>query len=126
MVRGTVIIRDLLPEHLSDGEILDFAKKVEHKVDSRFDFDPSASMPTGALEITANDGRTYEREQKIAFGNPAKPISWEDLSEKFVDCAENAAGTRSGGQIAAAIEMLTNREKVDEIGDVAIALGSRR
>ena len=80
----------------------------------------------GALEITTSDGRTYEREQKIAFGNPAKPMSWEDLSEKFVDCAENAAGTLSGGQIAAAIEMLTNLEKVDEIGDVAIALGSRR
>jgi len=126
MVRGGIIIRDYLPAHLADKDILDFAKRVQYKVEHRFDFDPNASMPAGAVEISMRDGSTYEREQKIAFGNPAKPMSWEDLSDKFADCAENAASTLPSAQVAAAVEMLTNLEKVDEIGQVVDALGPKR
>jgi 2-methylcitrate dehydratase PrpD len=46
----------------------------------------------GYARVTArlNDGRTLSARVDVAPGSPSKPLSWDDLRQKYIDCASCA------------------------------------
>ena len=45
---------------------------------------------TTIIEITLKDGRTISGRADVAKGNPADPMSYEEVAAKFLDCAHFA------------------------------------
>ncbi|MGA7327915.1 MAG: MmgE/PrpD family protein [Rhodomicrobium sp.] len=68
------------------------------------------------IEVKLNDGRTFAGLSDFAKGSPEKPISFGEVTGKFMDCAEYAKLPKEKAQrIIAAIEGI---EKVDNMRSV--------
>jgi 2-methylcitrate dehydratase PrpD len=64
------------------------------------------------IRIRLKDGRTIEGRADVARGHPEKPMSWEELGEKFRDCAALAVSSRSA---EAAIALVGRLERAGNI-----------
>jgi len=68
---------------------------------------------TSILEIRLQSGRTITGRTDFAKGSPAIPMSYEEVSEKFLDCAAFAKWPAERAR--AAIELVRNLESVSDV-----------
>ncbi|MEM7345563.1 MAG: MmgE/PrpD family protein [Chloroflexota bacterium] len=73
------------------------------------------------VAITLKDGRVLEEEVFEAIGMPTRPVSQEDLAEKFADCAD---GVMAEGQLKQITMMVEQFEAVEDVGVVMSLLKS--
>ena len=82
-----VALEHFTPERLKDEKVLQLAQKI------RYDLDPSLGLrdaTRGFLEIRTRANRTYAKRIDEAYGHPDNPVSYKDLVEKFMSCADKA------------------------------------
>ncbi|CAN5560018.1 MmgE/PrpD family protein [soil metagenome] len=72
------------PSALTDPETLRLARLVRHTID------PSLDPTAGRLRLHLADGRTLERFVAYPKGHPQSPMTPEEISTKFADCAQRA------------------------------------
>jgi 2-methylcitrate dehydratase PrpD len=75
------------------------------------------------VRVTLRDGRAIERRADVARGHPLKPMSWEDLSEKFHDCARLVIPRGSAEQ---AVDLISNLQKLGTLEPLLKALAGNR
>ncbi len=51
----------------------------------------SKTMLPAVVEIKTIDGMTFSKRVDLVYGHPQNPMSWDDLVEKFKDCASYSA-----------------------------------
>ena len=108
--RGQVGISDFGASTLADPHVLALAKKVVPVEDNSVDF--TTKSPEARVAIVTRDGRTVERLGNKVPGSPEAPLTWNDIAEKFADCASVAAVPLSVDKIRAAQEMARNLESL--------------
>ena len=108
--RGQVGISDFGASALADPHVLALAKKVVPVEDNSVDF--TTKSPEARVAILTRDGRTVERLGNKVPGSPEAPLTWNDIAEKFADCASVAAVPLSVDKIRAAQEMAKNLESL--------------
>ena len=63
--------------------------------------DPSLTNPTGlepgVLDVTTNDGRVHSARIEHPRGHPSRPLTFEDVAEKFTDNARHAPRSENPG-----------------------------
>ena len=64
------------------------------------------------VEIELNNGRTYRKRASVAKGHPKKPLTREELEEKFHQCAGESISPRAARKF---IEDLWSIEKLDTL-----------
>lgn len=92
LVKGSVGMVDLEGAALQDPLLLSLARKVDVCVDEAI----TREFPKrrGArIQVFLKDGRTLEKTVFTLKGSPDLPVGWEDLRQKFVDCAAPVFGT---------------------------------
>lgn len=75
---------------------------------------------TTIIEITLADGRTVEGRADFGKGSPANPMSYDEVAEKFLGCADFAGHPRDKAE--AVIEKVRKLEEVDDIAEVTALL----
>ena len=60
----------------------------------------------------------YSTRVDIPKGHPSNSMTWEELKEKFRDCASLSIKTISKENIEKTIELVSGLEKVDDIREV--------
>lgn len=68
------------------------------------------------LEAVLKDGRTVTRRIDTPLGHPTRPLSWQDLNRKFLDCADSCGVARDVSQ--AAFEALKHLESLADVAAV--------
>lgn len=114
LVNGKVTIDMLTDEAVQDEAIREVCRKVTPVVDLETE-GPGASFP-GLVEITLKDGRVLSRREEVPTGHPSKPMSWEQLEQKF----DGNVGTKgyTGEKLAQLKDVLrniVNMQDVDEL-----------
>jgi 2-methylcitrate dehydratase PrpD len=83
---------------------------------------PSADVSVGGTALVRAQLRERTVESplvEIPRGDPRNPLSWEDLSAKFLDCASLVIPTQDARRI---IDLIGRLDDVADIGDIADAL----
>lgn len=107
-VRGRIQIADFSAAALEDLDVLKMAQKVVPVVDSSLDW--TFKLPDGRIEILTKGGSRFERIGDLVPGSPESPMTWDDLSNKFRDCARVAAVPIPDDRIEQALQMVRNLE----------------
>ena len=112
LVRQDFTLKDLEPEPLEDKVVADLAKKVSYKVD------PNSGFPTyysGEVHIHLKDGRTLKHREHKNRGCFDRPLSSEDITNKFFLNCQLTLSDEKAEQIKASILNLTTFASVSEL-----------
>jgi len=116
IARRSVFIDDFFEEKIrGDTQVLQLAKKVRVVVDQ----EPIAKGLTPcAVDIKTKDGKVYSERVEIIRGDPRKPVSIEEIAQKFRRCAAFSAKPISKENIEEIIRIVSNLETVPDVGEV--------
>ncbi|HKA34674.1 MAG TPA: MmgE/PrpD family protein [Candidatus Binatia bacterium] len=101
-----------------DPRVVDLMKRVTLVVDPELEalgYDQVRSR----VRVKLKDGRTVEGRADVARGHPEKPMSWDELADKFRDCCRLVPGIRADE----AIGMVADLDKLKSIAPLIRALG---
>jgi len=112
VARGHVRVSDFDAAALNDPQVLAVARKVV-PVEDRAHW--TSHAVEGRVEIVTRGGRTFERLGDDIPGSPQAPLTWEDIVEKFRDCASVSATPLSPEKIDKAQQMA---HRLETLGDV--------
>jgi len=116
LVRGQLTLAELEDPYLTDAGILAIADKV------RYSTDPDSPFPkaySGELRIRLKDGRTISERQHINRGAPERPLSDQDIIDKYRGNAATAVSPKVSARIEAAVLALDSH---DDVGALAAQL----
>lgn len=119
---GRVAMEHFTAQAIADANTSALAAKIRTGVD------PALSSPRGVeparVRVVFDDGSVRETQVDLARGSPEKPMSFDDCVRKFDDCIAFAGGWMAADRAAAAVELVTNLEQVDDVREL-IALFAR-
>lgn len=107
-VRRTIAVGDFNDEGRRDPDVLATAQKVVPIADPSLDW--KYDMLPGRVEILTHDGRSFTKVGDGLPGSPQSPLTWEQVAQKFSDCATATARPLSGEQIRGAQEFARTLE----------------
>lgn len=99
--RGASALLPLGEESLADACALDISQRVRMTVTTEFDAMFPAAVP-GRVRVTTSSG-VFERTVLMPKGEPANPMSWEDIDAKFQSIAAGRVGASVAEGIRSAI-----------------------
>lgn len=116
--KGQMRINDFTSEALNDKAVLQLARKVVPVPDSSFNW--TAKLPDGKVEVVTNDGRVIARLGNLVPGTSEKPMTWDELRQKFTECARAAARPVAPDRID---HIFATIRKLEGHSDVSILVG---
>lgn len=102
--RGAGGLLPLQEEMLRDTAALEVSKRVRMRLDAEFDAMFPAAVP-GRVRVTTGRG-IFERTVLAPKGEPTNPMSWDELSKKFLTIASPRIGAARCSEIRRAIDAL--------------------
>ncbi|KGJ01927.1 MmgE/PrpD family protein [Paracoccus halophilus] len=120
LAKGGMEISDFSGAALTDAAVLALAKKVVPVPDPSFNW--TAKLPDGKIEVSMRDGRRIERLGADVPGAATKPLSWDQLEEKFAACARAASKPVTAANIETVQRTVRSLEDCADIGAVITAL----
>lgn len=115
LARRQVKVSDFSHEALNAPEILSLARKVVPVSSPAYDW--KAKLPDGRVEILMSDGTVYSREGSGVPGSSELPMTWEQISHKFSECARLATNPAPLGTISEAISFV---KKLEDAPDATV------
>jgi 2-methylcitrate dehydratase PrpD len=92
---------------------------VNYRPDPECDLQYGTGVCTAKIEILLRDGRLLHLEQKgFRQGHPERPMSKDEIAEKFRDCASYSSRALSDEQIEEIIQMVSKLEEVDDAAEI--------
>lgn len=119
IAKGKPRIEHFTGEGLKDPEILAISNKVHYRVDEAYDLKYGTGYCPAKIEIKLKNGRTLLAEQGGGrYGHPERPVSKEDLTQKFRECAAFSARPLSKSTVDKIIAMVDKLEDVDDVSEI--------
>jgi 2-methylcitrate dehydratase PrpD len=110
LIDGKAGIRQFSDERFKDPQVQSLLQKVKLHVDPRL----GEGWPT-TVTVTMKNGQQYSERVDIGWGQPGNPMSWEDLVDKFRECAEPVLARE---KVDRSLELLGDLEKIGAIGEL--------
>jgi 2-methylcitrate dehydratase PrpD len=85
------------------------------------DVGPDTEFVGNPVTIRTTDGRSYSARVDIPRGDPALPLTDDELLSKYRDCGR---GQLSPDDIERSVDVILGLERVADIGTVMVALSS--
>jgi len=116
IARKNVFIDDFFEEKIKgDTQVLQLAQKVRVVVDQ----EPiGKGLTPSVVDIKTKDGKVYSERVEILRGDPRKPVSVEEIAQKFRRCAAFSARPISKENIEEMIRTVSNLEAVAEVSSI--------
>jgi 2-methylcitrate dehydratase PrpD len=115
-VHRELTLDHFMPGGLRDPGVLEVAKKVSCEVDSKLEANQ------GFIEIRVGHKVISLRIPEFAYGHPTKPMSWEALVAKFIDCASHSAKQIPRGDLSKLIDLILHLEDVNSMEEVVLSI----
>ena len=94
-----------------EPKVVDFMKRVTLYVDDELE-ELGYDQVRSRIRIKLKDGRILEDRADVSKGHPLKPMTWDDLGEKFRDCARLVLPRQNGDK---AIDLVGQLERMRNI-----------
>lgn len=95
-------------------------KAMIEKVDFGVHPEAEAAKMTTIIEIALKDGRKIEGRADFGKGSPANPMSFDEVAEKFLDCAGFAG--HPADRARAVVEKVRGLEKLADMAEITALL----
>ncbi len=119
LVRGRFTLDELEDEALADPEILALCDRVDYQ------HDPDSAFPryySGELRLTTKDGRELRHREAVNRGADSRPLSADDVREKFTSNAQRVISADHAEEIWQAVMSL---DTAPHLGALTAVLGTR-
>jgi 2-methylcitrate dehydratase PrpD len=113
LAKGQMNIQDFSISALEDPTVLALSKKVIPVPDKEFDW--KLKLPDGKIELILSDGTRIEKLGANVPGTPERPMTWDQLGQKFTDCARAAVNPVPKKSIFRIVETIQNLENVAKL-----------
>ena len=120
LVNGKVTVDDFTEESLKRQDILTMTKKITARLDPSMN---RHGVGPGRVIITMNDGTEYKEEVEHCLGSVERPMTFEDCTKKFRECAACAIKPLPAEKVERAIEMIDRLDKLDDATEIIRLLG---
>jgi len=120
LVKGKVTVDDFTDEALKRQEILNIAQKISAVLDTSMD---RHGVGPGGVIITMKDGTEYTEEVEHCLGSVERPMTFEDCTVKFRECAACSIKPLSADTVDKVIEMVGRLEKLSDATEIIRLLG---
>ena len=117
LVKGKVTIDDVTPEAITNKRVLAMASRVKPEIDDRIGSGRGTPPAEVRIKMKGTD-TVYSKKEDLPKGHPNKPMNWAELCDKFRDCASHGAKALSGDHIQKVIQMITDLERVKDVGEI--------
>jgi 2-methylcitrate dehydratase PrpD len=114
LAKGQMKIADFTIDALKDPTVLALARKVMPIPDSSFNW--TSKLPDGKVEVVTRTGQIISRLGNAVPGTSERPMSWDELGQKFAECALAAAKPLVPEHLNEAAALI---RKLEECKDVA-------
>jgi 2-methylcitrate dehydratase PrpD len=121
LIEGRAGLSEFTDETVRRPDIQEMIRKVDFVVDQRAEAAGYHKMTT-YIDITLRDGRTISGVADFGKGSPADPMTYEEVAEKFRECADYAGWNQP--RTDTVIEMVGELESLRAIGDLTAQLQS--
>ena len=111
LLEGKALVEQFSDEKISDPKILELAKRVEVVLDDEIEKIYPERF-ANKVEILLKSGERFETRVDFAKGSSERPMSFEEVAEKFESLAGRVIAKR---RIDAIVETIEKIEKLDDI-----------
>ncbi len=119
ITKGKPRIEHFTSRGIKDPEILGVSNKVGYRFDEAYDLKYGTGYCPAKIEIKLGNGRTLLAEQGGGrYGHPERPISKDDLTEKFRECVAHSARPLSESNVDKVIAMVDELEGVEDVSRI--------
>jgi 2-methylcitrate dehydratase PrpD len=112
LLYGKAGLTEFTDQVVNRPEVQEMIRRVEFGVDPVAEASGYNKMTT-IIDIRLNDGRTVSGRADVAKGNPANPMSYEEVAAKFLDCAAFAKWP-----VAKALAIVEMVRRIEQVADV--------
>jgi 2-methylcitrate dehydratase PrpD len=116
VVHQSVNVAHFTTEWLRDDRVLAVAAKVVPVQDESLNW--AFELPPGRVEIIDTHGRSFTREGFGYPGSPEAPTTWDQLAQKFRDCAAVAARPPAPQQAELVVELVRDLESAPDVTEI--------
>jgi len=109
LLDSNVGLQDFTDERVSQPEVRQLMRRIKRRIE------PDMTMLAATLNVKLKDGRKLSQHVEIPKGWPKNPLSEEELTDKYKDCARLVL---SPGDIDRSVELFKNLEEVEDITDL--------
>jgi 2-methylcitrate dehydratase PrpD len=117
LARGSVWLDALEPERVADPRLRALGAKVESVVEeTRRGEDSRGDSPPARVRVELRDGSIREATVELGRGHPLRPMSFEDVAEKYRLCAAYARRPPAGEVVERTIARVASLERDADVG----------
>lgn len=120
LVNEKVTVDDFTEEALKRQDILEVTPKITTKLDTAMN---RHGVGPGRIIITMNDGTVHKEEVEHCLGSVERPMTFEDCTKKFRECAACSIKPLSEDKVEKVIDMIDRLEKLDDATEIIRLLG---
>lgn len=121
LVRGRAGLAEFTDEVVQDPDIQAMIDKIDY---AAFDtIQDGYTNTTTLIDIDLTDGSTVSGEVHYPKGSPQDPMSYDEVSEKFQECADYAEWPRD--KAARIVDLVRDFEAIDDVRTLTTALSAR-
>jgi 2-methylcitrate dehydratase PrpD len=120
IVNGRVTVGDFTEEALKRQDILEVSQKVSARLDPAMN---RHGVGPGGVIITLKDGTEYTEEVEYCLGSVERPMTFEDCTKKFRECAAFSIKPLPDAKVDTIIDLITGLEKIDDATEIIRLLG---
>jgi 2-methylcitrate dehydratase PrpD len=115
IARRRVIMEDFTEAAIKSKDILDVTNKIDVQLDTCY---TSQTLEPTKVIITTKNGEVYSEKVDHPLGSPQRPMSFDDCTKKFKDCASYPEKKLSDERIDAVIELVGRLEELKDIREI--------
>jgi 2-methylcitrate dehydratase PrpD len=112
LVNGRVVLADVTPKGLKDEPVLKMAQKIDYRFDD--------NIVGGAIAVRTTSGNELKASVEKPLGDPAHPMSTEQLVAKFRDCCSYVDHLKDK-DVDALITFIDKLERADDVSALSAA-----
>jgi len=117
--KGKPRIEHFTSQGIKDPEILSLSNKVGYRFDEACDLKYGTGICPAKIEIKLKNGCSlYSEQNDRRYGHPERPLSMDDLVEKFKECAVYSLKPLSKGVVEKVIKMIEELEEVEDVSQL--------
>jgi 2-methylcitrate dehydratase PrpD len=120
LARGKVTVDDFTDEAIKRPEILKLAQKIDTRLEPSMN---RHGVEPGGVTIKLQDGREYTEEVEYCLGSVQRPMSFEDVTKKFRECAPCSIKPLGKDKTEKVIDMVGRLENLDDATKIIRLLG---
>ncbi|OGO01913.1 MAG: hypothetical protein A2Y90_06000 [Chloroflexi bacterium RBG_13_52_12] len=120
LVQGKVTVDDFTDAAIKRPEILEVAKMIDTRLEESMS---RHGVGPGGVTITLKDGTEYTEEVENCLGSVERPMSFEDITRKFRECAPSSIKPPKKDTIEKVIETVGRLEKLSDATEIIRLLG---